>query len=163
MAASGYHARVAHHLKEGTPCQVQGQRRISPIPRRAWKENGFGLSAYETDRQLLILFIPCLLFYIIFRYGPVRLNHCLQGLQRIHRHPESDWVGLKHFEKFFNSPDFWLLFKNIASRRIQSDFRVSFSHHSGDSLKRGQSEMVQKVGANTQLSAFIPVGRHYQR
>lgn len=67
----------------------------------------------KRDRQLLLLFIPCLLFYIIFRYGPLygviiafKDYSVFQGIL------ESPWVGLKHFDKFFASPDFWLLFRN---------------------------------------------------
>lgn len=67
----------------------------------------------KRDRQLLILFIPCLLFYIIFRYGPLYgLIIAFKDYSVFTGIMESDWVGLKHFEKFFSSPDFWLLFKN---------------------------------------------------
>lgn len=65
------------------------------------------------DKQLLILFIPCIAFYLIFRYGP------LFGLVIAFKDYSvwsgvfgSDWVGLKHFVKFFSSNDFLLLFKN---------------------------------------------------
>lgn len=65
------------------------------------------------DRQLLILFIPCIVFYILFRYGPMygmiiafKDYSVYDGIMK------SDWVGLKHFQRFFESPDFWLLFKN---------------------------------------------------
>lgn len=65
------------------------------------------------DRQLLILFLPCIVFYILFRYGPLygliiafKDYSVYQGILG------SPWVGLKHFQRFFESPDFWLLFKN---------------------------------------------------
>lgn len=67
----------------------------------------------KRDRQLLILFIPCIVFYAIFRYGPLygliiafKDYSVYQGILG------SEWVGLKHFRRFFESPDFWLLFKN---------------------------------------------------
>lgn len=67
----------------------------------------------KRDRQLLILFIPCLVFYIIFRYGPLYgLIIAFKDYSVFTGIMESEWVGLKHFEKFFSSPDFWLLFKN---------------------------------------------------
>ncbi|WP_284645801.1 ABC transporter permease [Paenibacillus silviterrae] len=76
-----------------------------------------GLSAtwrhIRRDRQLLLLFLPCILFFIIFRYGPLygmiiafKDYNVYQGIL------DSEWVGLRHFERFFDSPDFWLLFKN---------------------------------------------------
>ncbi|MCQ6563192.1 ABC transporter permease [Paenibacillus mendelii] len=65
------------------------------------------------DRQLLILFIPCLLFYAIFRYGPLYgMIIAFKDYSVFTGILGSDWVGLKHFEKFFASADFWLLFKN---------------------------------------------------
>ncbi|TCZ76644.1 sugar ABC transporter permease [Paenibacillus albiflavus] len=71
------------------------------------------LAHIKRDRQLLILFIPCILFYIIFRYGPLygliiafKDYSVFQGILG------SKWVGLKHFINFFSSDDFWLLFKN---------------------------------------------------
>ncbi|MFF2886567.1 ABC transporter permease [Paenibacillus sp. NPDC057967] len=67
----------------------------------------------KRDRQLLILFIPCIVFYLLFRYGPLygliiafKDYSVFQGIMG------SDWVGLKHFTKFFTSDDFYLLFKN---------------------------------------------------
>ncbi|WP_259391536.1 sugar ABC transporter permease [Paenibacillus sp. 1011MAR3C5] len=67
----------------------------------------------KRDRQLLVLFIPCIVFYLLFRYGPLygliiafKDYSVFQGIMG------SDWVGLKHFVKFFTSDDFYLLFKN---------------------------------------------------
>lgn len=65
------------------------------------------------DRHLLIMFIPCIVFYILFRYGPLygmiiafKDYNVFTGIL------DSPWVGLEHFRKFFDSPDFWLLFRN---------------------------------------------------
>ncbi|GAA0845592.1 sugar ABC transporter permease [Bifidobacterium pullorum subsp. gallinarum] len=67
----------------------------------------------KRDRQLLILLIPCLLFYLIFRYGPLYgMIIAFKDYSVFTGILESDWVGLKHFEKFFGSADFWMLFKN---------------------------------------------------
>lgn len=67
----------------------------------------------KKDRQLLILFIPAIVFYILFKYGPIygliiafKEYNVFTGILA------SPWVGLKHFQQFFDSPDFWLLFKN---------------------------------------------------
>lgn len=67
----------------------------------------------KRDRQLLILFIPCIIFYILFRYGPLYgLIIAFKDYSVYEGIIKSDWVGLKHFQRFFESPDFWLLFKN---------------------------------------------------
>lgn len=82
-------------------------RQVSP-PRFAavWRH-------IKRDRQLLLLFLPCIVFYVLFRYGPLygiliafKDYSVYEGIWH------SDWVGLKHFRRFFDSPDFWLLFKN---------------------------------------------------
>ncbi|KOR76750.1 ABC transporter permease [Paenibacillus solani] len=71
------------------------------------------LKHIRRDRQLLLLFIPCVLFYVIFRYGPLyglviafKDYSVFQGVMG------SEWVGLEHFQKFFSNQDFWMLFRN---------------------------------------------------
>lgn len=68
---------------------------------------------FVRDRHLLIMFIPCIVFYILFRYGPLygmiiafKDYNVFTGIL------DSQWVGLEHFRNFFDSPDFWLLFRN---------------------------------------------------
>lgn len=71
------------------------------------------LKHIRRDRQLLILFIPAMIFYIIFRYGPLYgLIISFKDYSVWTGIIDSKWVGLKHFERFFSSPDFLLLFKN---------------------------------------------------
>ncbi|WP_209977608.1 ABC transporter permease [Paenibacillus eucommiae] len=68
---------------------------------------------FKRDRQLLLIFIPCLVFYAIFRYGPIYgMIIAFKDYQVFVGILNSEWVGLKHFRTFFSSPDFWLLFKN---------------------------------------------------
>lgn len=67
----------------------------------------------KRDWQLLILFIPCLVFYIIFRYGPIYgLIIAFKDYQVFVGILDSEWVGLKHFQRFFTSQEFFTLFKN---------------------------------------------------
>ena len=81
------------------------------------KENGSKLKRtfnhIKRDRQLLIIFLPCALFYAIFRYGPMfGLVMSFQDYGVYLGYFKSPWVGFKHFIKFFSSQDFLLLFKN---------------------------------------------------
>lgn len=65
------------------------------------------------DRQLLILFIPCIVFYALFRYGPLYgLIIAFKDYSVYTGILDSPWVGLKHFERFFSGPDFFLLLRN---------------------------------------------------
>lgn len=71
------------------------------------------LKHIRRDRELLLLFIPCILFYIIFRYGPLYgLIIAFKDYSVFSGVMGSDWVGLKHFVKFFSNQDFWMLFRN---------------------------------------------------
>lgn len=72
-----------------------------------------GLKHMKNDHQLLIIFLPCFIFYVLFRYGSMygviiafKKYSIFLGIM------DSPWVGLKYFEQFINSPDFFMLFKN---------------------------------------------------
>ncbi|GGH09708.1 sugar ABC transporter permease [Paenibacillus segetis] len=70
----------------------------------------------KRDRQLLVLFLPCLIFYIIFRYGPLfGLTIAFKDYNVFEGIFGSKWVGLKHFVKFFSGNDFLMLFKNTLT------------------------------------------------
>lgn len=67
----------------------------------------------KRDRQLLIILLPCILFYAIFRYGPMfGIIMAFQNYGIYLGFLKSPWVGLEHFQKFFSGTDFLLLFKN---------------------------------------------------
>ena len=90
------------------------------VPRRTKPTFAAWLTAtwkhIKRDRQLLLLFIPCILFYLIFRYGPLYgLIIAFKDYSVFQGIIESPWVGLEHFEKFFTSPDFWQLFRNTLA------------------------------------------------
>ncbi|WP_419874845.1 ABC transporter permease [Candidatus Pristimantibacillus sp. PTI5] len=83
-----------------------GEKRLHSRFEATWKH-------IKRDKQLLILFIPCIVFYLLFRYGPLYgLIIAFKDYSVFSGVWGSDWVGLKHFVKFFTSDDFWLLFKN---------------------------------------------------
>ena len=72
----------------------------------------FGKRLY-TNRQLLIIFLPCLIFYILFRYGPLYgLIIAFKDYSIWKGILESPWVGLENFQRFFQAPEFWQLFRN---------------------------------------------------
>ncbi|TLS54357.1 sugar ABC transporter permease [Paenibacillus antri] len=71
------------------------------------------LQHIKRDRQFLLLLLPCIAFFAIFRYGPIYgLIIAFKDFSVYDGILGSEWVGLEHFRKFFNSFDFWLLFKN---------------------------------------------------
>jgi putative aldouronate transport system permease protein len=71
------------------------------------------LQSYWKNRYLLLLLIPGLLFYIIFRYAP------MYGILIAFKNYKfklgiwaSPWVGLEVFQEIFRSTIFWRVFKN---------------------------------------------------
>ncbi|MFD0716045.1 ABC transporter permease [Paenibacillus sp. GCM10027626] len=68
---------------------------------------------YRSHKYLYIMIFPVLLYYIIFQYAPMygaiiafKDFHVAKGIV------DSSWVGLKHFEDFFNSHYVWRLIEN---------------------------------------------------
>ncbi|MFC5404389.1 ABC transporter permease [Cohnella soli] len=68
---------------------------------------------WNKGKWLFAMSIPCLLYYLIFKYVPIfgivvafKDYNLYKGIWA------SDWVGLKYFNLFFDSPDFWLLLRN---------------------------------------------------
>lgn len=77
------------------------------------------------DRYLLLLFAPGFLYYVIFKYVPIfgivisfKDYNLMKGIW------ESDWVGLKYFYQFFQSPD---AFKIIRNTFLLGFYNVIFS------------------------------------
>jgi len=65
------------------------------------------------SRQLLILFLPGLIFYLLFRYAPMYgILIAFKKYSPFLGVSKSPWIGLDNFKNFFNSPDFFVLFKN---------------------------------------------------
>lgn len=71
------------------------------------------VKSVKKNWQLYVLLSPVILYFIIFHYFP------MYGLQIAFKDfiaskgiTGSPWVGLKHFERFFNSYHFWRLIRN---------------------------------------------------
>ena len=65
------------------------------------------------SRTLLLMLLPCLVFFAIFHYLPMfgvvisfKDYNLFKGVF------DSDWVGLKHYRTFFQSRDMWILVRN---------------------------------------------------
>lgn len=65
------------------------------------------------DRQLYILLLPFVLYYIIFYYMPMYgLQIAFKDYKPLIGIWESEWVGLKHFVNFFTGPYAWRTIRN---------------------------------------------------
>lgn len=71
------------------------------------------IKRFNDSKQLLILFLPCLLYLLIFRYAPIYgILMAFKDYQIFKGFSASPWVGLKYFEIFFSNPDSYNIIKN---------------------------------------------------
>jgi putative aldouronate transport system permease protein len=67
----------------------------------------------KRDKVLLLLFLPCLLYYLIFKYAPIfGIMIAFKDYNLYKGILESKWVGLKWFHLFVQSPDFFSVLRN---------------------------------------------------
>jgi len=63
--------------------------------------------------DLYLLLLPTLAYFIIFHYVPMYgLQIAFQNFNPIKGYSGSPWVGFDHFERFFESYQFWTVIKN---------------------------------------------------
>ncbi|WP_425436679.1 ABC transporter permease [Paenibacillus donghaensis] len=59
--------------------------------------------------------VPALLFILVFSYIPMYgVLMAFQDYNLFKGFAGSSWVGLKHFEMFFNAPEFWTIMRNTV-------------------------------------------------
>jgi putative aldouronate transport system permease protein len=65
------------------------------------------------DRYLLLLLLPCVAYYVLFRYLPIwGIMISFKDYKPFIGFTGSAWVGLKHYANFFAVPDAWKLIRN---------------------------------------------------
>jgi putative aldouronate transport system permease protein len=87
---------------------------------RFFKESLF-IRDIVRDRWLYVILLPGILYFIIFKYVP--MFGLLMAFEDYKPHlgfMNSPWAGLKHFERFFSEPQFWILFRNTILLAIYS-------------------------------------------
>jgi len=91
----------------------------SQLPAKVSRRKGAALRKWLIDAlsnwQLYVLLLPALIYVGIFSYGP------MYGVQIAFRRYRADlgiwgspWVGLEHFRRFIDFPNFWLIMTNTA-------------------------------------------------
>jgi len=81
---------------------VLNRRRPGKL-RRLWRNN----------KYLWLMFLPCLIYYLVFRYAPMfGLVITFKNYNLFRGVWASDWVGFKYYRMFLENPDFLLLMKN---------------------------------------------------
>ncbi|PQP83900.1 sugar ABC transporter permease [Paenibacillus sp. PCH8] len=94
---------------EGIPTKMELQQRNDVQPKR---QHPF-IKSLKKHWELYLLVLPPVLYLLIFKYIPmVGVQIAFKDFSVVKGIWGSPWVGLKHFEAFFQSPNFWLLIKN---------------------------------------------------
>ena len=71
--------------------------------------------------QVYVLILPAAIYILIFSYGPMYgVIIAFKDLKTSLGILGSPWVGLKHFERFVNYPNFWRLIRNTLTLSIYS-------------------------------------------
>lgn len=67
----------------------------------------------KRDRIYMLLLLPLLLYYIMFRYAPMfGIVVSFMDYNLFKGVWASDWVGLKHYKAFISNPDAWNIIRN---------------------------------------------------
>jgi len=91
---------------------------------RKKKDNIF--KRFWKTRFLFVLFLPTLIYYIMFHYIPMwGVTFAFYDYDIIGGIKDSAWVGIHHFKVFFESPDMWMITRNTLALSLQSLF-ISF-------------------------------------
>lgn len=73
--------------------------------------------ALKANYQLLLMFLPVFIYYVVFRYTPL-VGSFIIALKKYQLGPGifgSKWVGLKYFHQFIQSIYFWRLIRNTLA------------------------------------------------
>lgn len=97
-------------------------RRRQPVSPLAGggRKKGFWQRVYK-DRYLLLLFLPCFLYYVLFKYVPMwGVLISFKDFKPFVGFLDSNWVGLKHYINFFSNPDAWRIIRNTLLLGVYS-------------------------------------------
>ncbi len=73
------------------------------------------LYQYWKHRYLVLLFLPALIYYVIFQYGPIYgIQIAFKDYSLTKGIIGSKWVGFHHFERLFNLKGFWDVLRNTV-------------------------------------------------
>lgn len=92
---------------------VIGQNK--PVNKFRDNESAFGqlINKYIKNKALFFMFVPGLIYYIVFHYMPMYgLIISFKDFRFLDRIMGSPWVGFRHFEMIFKNEEFWGVFKN---------------------------------------------------
>ncbi len=79
------------------------------------------LKIFKANWTLYLLVLPAFIYLFLFNYMPMYgVQIAFRNFRPVKGITGSDWVGLKHFIKFFNFPNFWKLMSNTLTISLWS-------------------------------------------
>ncbi|WP_281175748.1 ABC transporter permease [Alkalihalobacterium bogoriense] len=67
----------------------------------------------KKNKWIYLMIAPGILYFFVYKYIPMYgLIIAFQDYKPYLGVTGSEWVGFKHFERLFTSPDFWMIFRN---------------------------------------------------
>ncbi|WP_082595277.1 ABC transporter permease [Paenibacillus sp. Soil750] len=91
----------------------QKQKQVSAESFNQIKTTSLLRKSWNHNKYLWLLVLPCLLYYVIFRYFPMfGLVITFKNFNLFKGIWASEWVGFKYYVMFFQNPDFFLLMRN---------------------------------------------------
>ena len=118
------------------------------------------IKSFKKEWELLALILPGIIFFIVFRYGPMYgVSIAFKDYGPFLGIGGSPWVGLKHFNDFFSSNDFFVLFKNTLLLGLYSivwsfPFPIIFAVLLNEVRNRKIKKITQTI---SYLPAFLSV------
>lgn len=89
---------------------VSRSPRHRPLRQRLWR-----------NRYVYLMLLPVVLYFLLFKYWPMYwLRISLYDYKLLRGFDGSKFVGLKHYLKFFNGSDFWVIIRNTISLNLLS-------------------------------------------
>ena len=105
-----------------TSCQ---ETKLTPAQKRLKRKKFW--SDVLRDKQLYLMLIPFVLYYILFHYVPMfGLQMAFQNYKPFLGISGSEWVGFEHFINFFESPYAWRVIRNALLINIY-DVAINFT------------------------------------
>ncbi|MFC6452211.1 ABC transporter permease [Paenibacillus vulneris] len=91
----------------------QAEQLPASVPSTRTRKRGSLMSRIIQDKYLLMLLLPGLAYFIIFKYIPMwGVLLAFKNYQPFVGFFKSEWVGMDNFRQFFNDPIFFRLMKN---------------------------------------------------
>ena len=88
-----------------------------PPGRRTSLENS--MYKFKDSRWLLLLLLPCILYYAFFVYAPMwGIIVSFKDYKPFLGFSGSKWVGFKHYMRFFTNPASWQLLRNTLTLSV---------------------------------------------